>query len=72
MTQRVGTVAAAFVLCATACAGSPPPEDGGVTVDNIAEVCGAGASAIVSGTGIFKTDSYADTITEMRRRVAGQ
>lgn len=46
--------------------------DGGVTVDNIAEVCGAGASAIVSGTGIFKTDSYADTITEMRRRVAGE
>lgn len=44
--------------------------DGGVTVANIAEVCGAGASAIVSGTGIFKTESYADTITEMRRRVA--
>ncbi len=45
--------------------------DGGVTVANIAEVCDAGASAIVSGTGIFKTDSYADTIADMRRRVAG-
>jgi ribulose-phosphate 3-epimerase len=45
--------------------------DGGVTVANIAEVCDAGASAIVSGTGIFKTESYADTITDMRRRVAG-
>ncbi len=44
--------------------------DGGVTVANIAEVCDAGASAIVSGTGIFKTESYADTITDMRRRVA--
>lgn len=44
--------------------------DGGVTVSNIAQVCHAGASAIVSGTGIFKTESYADTITEMRRRVA--
>lgn len=44
--------------------------DGGVTVDNIAEVCHAGASAIVSGTGIFKTESYSDTITQMRSRVA--
>jgi len=44
--------------------------DGGVTVANIAEVCHAGASAVVSGTGIFKTESYADTITQMRRRVA--
>jgi ribulose-phosphate 3-epimerase len=44
--------------------------DGGITVDNIAEVCGAGATAVVSGTGIFKTESYAETISEMRRRVA--
>ncbi len=44
--------------------------DGGITVANIAEVCDAGASAIVSGTGIFKTDSYSDTIADMRRRVA--
>ncbi len=43
--------------------------DGGVKIDNIAEVCDAGATAVVSGSGIFKTDSYADTITEMRRRV---
>jgi ribulose-phosphate 3-epimerase len=44
--------------------------DGGVTVANIAEVCDAGATAVVSGTGIFKTESYEVTITEMRRRVA--
>ncbi|MFH2010092.1 MAG: ribulose-phosphate 3-epimerase [bacterium] len=43
--------------------------DGGVTVSNIAEVCAAGADAVVSGSGIFKTESYAITITEMRRRV---
>ena len=46
--------------------------DGGITVQNIAEVCEAGATAIVSGTGIFKTESYADTITDMRRRVAAK
>ncbi len=44
--------------------------DGGVKVDNIAEVCDAGASAVVSGSGIFGTDDYAATIAEMRRRVA--
>jgi ribulose-phosphate 3-epimerase len=44
--------------------------DGGITVDNIADVCGAGATAVVSGTGIFKTKRYAETISEMRRRVA--
>jgi ribulose-phosphate 3-epimerase len=44
--------------------------DGGIKVDNIAEVCDAGASAVVSGSGVFGTDHYAATITEMRRRVA--
>ena len=44
--------------------------DGGVTVGNIAEVCQAGATAVVSGTGIFNPPSYAETISEMRRRVA--
>lgn len=43
--------------------------DGGITVENIAEVCAAGATAVVSGTGIFKTPDYAATIREMRRRV---
>ncbi len=44
--------------------------DGGVTVSNIAAVCQAGATAVVSGSGIFKTASYAETIREMRSLVS--
>ena len=40
--------------------------DGGVVVDNIATVAQAGANVFVSGTGIFKTPSYADTIAQMK------
>ena len=42
--------------------------DGGVKLDNIAEVCAAGANVIVSGSGIFGTNNYANTIDEMRKR----
>jgi ribulose-phosphate 3-epimerase len=42
--------------------------DGGVKVDNIAEVCAAGANVIVSGSGVFGTKDYAATIAELRRR----
>jgi ribulose-phosphate 3-epimerase len=42
--------------------------DGGIKVDNVAEVCAAGANIIVSGSGVFGTPSYADTIAELRRR----
>ncbi|MBL0221133.1 MAG: ribulose-phosphate 3-epimerase [Myxococcales bacterium] len=42
--------------------------DGGVKVDNIAEVCAAGADVIVSGSGVFGTTDYAATIAELRRR----
>jgi ribulose-phosphate 3-epimerase len=42
--------------------------DGGVKLDNVAEVCAAGANVIVSGSGVFGTKDYAATITEMRRR----
>ncbi|HEV7555977.1 MAG TPA: ribulose-phosphate 3-epimerase [Kofleriaceae bacterium] len=42
--------------------------DGGVKLDNIAEVCAAGANVIVSGSGIFGTKDYAKTIDEMRKR----
>jgi len=42
--------------------------DGGVKVDNVAAVCAAGASVIVSGSGIFGTKDYAATIREMRGR----
>ena len=42
--------------------------DGGIKIDNIAAVASAGANVFVSGSGIFKTDSYADTIAELRKR----
>ncbi|MEO8702399.1 MAG: ribulose-phosphate 3-epimerase [Kofleriaceae bacterium] len=42
--------------------------DGGVKLENIAEVCAAGANVIVSGSGVFGTKDYAATITEMRKR----
>lgn len=42
--------------------------DGGIVVENIAAVAGAGADVLVSGTGIFGSDDYAATIKEMRRR----
>ena len=40
--------------------------DGGVVVDNVAQVAGAGANVLVSGTGIFRTPDYAETIRRMR------
>ncbi|TMQ08819.1 MAG: ribulose-phosphate 3-epimerase [Deltaproteobacteria bacterium] len=40
--------------------------DGGVKLDNVAAVCAAGASVIVSGSGIFGTPDYAATIAAMR------
>jgi ribulose-phosphate 3-epimerase len=44
--------------------------DGGIAVDNIQEVCQAGADMFVSGSGIFKTPDYAKTIAEMKRLIA--
>jgi ribulose-phosphate 3-epimerase len=41
--------------------------DGGIKVDNADLVAGAGAEVLVSGSGIFKTSSYKDTIASMRR-----
>ena len=46
--------------------------DGGVKLDNVAEVCAAGANVIVSGSGVFGTKDYAATINEMRRRGTAQ
>jgi ribulose-phosphate 3-epimerase len=43
--------------------------DGGIKVDNIDRVVSAGGEVIVSGSGIFKTPNYADTIRQMRRAV---
>jgi ribulose-phosphate 3-epimerase len=44
--------------------------DGGIKADNIKRVVRAGAEVIVSGSGIFKTPNYAETIRQMRRAVA--
>lgn len=43
--------------------------DGGIKLDNIREVAEAGADIFVSGSGIFKTEDYAETIQAMRREV---
>jgi ribulose-phosphate 3-epimerase len=40
--------------------------DGGIKLNNIRDVAEAGADVFVSGSGIFKTKSYAETIQEMR------
>jgi ribulose-phosphate 3-epimerase len=43
--------------------------DGGIKADNIDRVVRAGAEVIVSGSGIFKTPNYAETIRRMRKAV---
>ena len=44
--------------------------DGGIKLDNIDRVVAAGANVIVSGSGIFGTKSYAETIAAMKARGA--
>ena len=44
--------------------------DGGIKLDNIAEVAAAGANVFVSGSGIFGTPDYAATIQAMRAALA--
>jgi ribulose-phosphate 3-epimerase len=41
--------------------------DGGIKADNIGRVVQAGAEVIVSGSGVFKTPDYAETIRKMRQ-----
>lgn len=43
--------------------------DGGVKVDNIGELARAGADTFVSGSGIFGTKNYAETIAAMKREI---
>jgi len=43
--------------------------DGGIKLNNINEVGGAGADVFVSGSGIFKTKSYSKTIQAMRKEL---
>jgi ribulose-phosphate 3-epimerase len=44
--------------------------DGGIKVENIAQVAKAGADVFVSGSGIFKTNDYQKTIVQMRKEIA--
>ncbi len=44
--------------------------DGGVKVDNIAEIAAAGADTFVAGSAIFGSDDYQKTITAMRTQLA--
>jgi len=43
--------------------------DGGITLDNIADVAAAGADTFVAGSSIFGSDDYRQTITAMRSRI---
>ena len=44
--------------------------DGGVKVDNIADIAHAGADTFVAGSAIFGTKDYAVTIAAMRAQLA--
>jgi ribulose-phosphate 3-epimerase len=44
--------------------------DGGIKVENIGEVSRAGGDIFVSGSGIFKTKDYRDTIRRLRQEIA--
>ena len=41
--------------------------DGGVKVDNIAEISAAGIDTFVAGSAIFGSDDYRDTINQMKK-----
>jgi ribulose-phosphate 3-epimerase len=44
--------------------------DGGIKVDNIAEVARAGADTFVAGSAIFGSKDYAATIRSMRQKLS--
>jgi len=44
--------------------------DGGVKIDNIAEIAQAGADTFVAGSAVFGSKDYAATLREMRARLA--
>ncbi|MCH8059266.1 MAG: ribulose-phosphate 3-epimerase [Proteobacteria bacterium] len=43
--------------------------DGGVKIDNIAEIAAAGADTFVAGSAIFGSEDYATTIAAMRQEI---
>ncbi len=45
--------------------------DGGVKINNIAEIAAAGADTFVAGSAIFNTENYTDTINAMRTALQG-
>ncbi len=45
--------------------------DGGVKIDNIAEIAAAGADTFVAGSAIFNSKDYTATIRAMREAIAG-
>ncbi|MFQ5634993.1 MAG: ribulose-phosphate 3-epimerase [Gammaproteobacteria bacterium] len=44
--------------------------DGGVKIDNIGKIAGAGVDTFVAGSAIFGSDDYAGTIAAMRSNIA--
>lgn len=45
--------------------------DGGVKIDNIAQIAAAGADTFVAGSAIFGQPDYANVIAQMRQQLAG-
>lgn len=41
--------------------------DGGINLENVGEVAEAGADIVVTGSGIFKTEDYGETMSSMRK-----
>lgn len=44
--------------------------DGGVTIDNIADISGAGADSFVAGSAVFGSKDYKQTIKELKKRAS--
>ena len=44
--------------------------DGGVKIDNIAQIAAAGVDAFVAGSAVFNTPDYAETIAALRSQLA--
>ena len=44
--------------------------DGGVKVDNIAEISAAGIDTFVAGSAIFGSEDYEDTISKMKQNAS--
>jgi ribulose-phosphate 3-epimerase len=44
--------------------------DGGVKIDNIAEIAASGADTFVAGSAIFGADDYRNTIDLMKSEIA--